>query len=462
MVSAQAIEQNKYFTVSPNTTYSCIYIDLPNDLGVSRTSNTISAIIRSENPWIDTTYTKLAVNPSVATKSPVCFYYKDRSSGDYSFYTIALSSPELNIYKTFDGGICVSKYRDVEISQNITNKTDICSLLSSSNDIFSVQFKNEYMFAESGKTITQNLYITSYAYLEMGVELSSDLQVYPKEQTVSTSPANPTKTIPVTIRTTEEGEYYVNAKVKIKGCALVSCQKDTRMMISVGENVKSGFDLSVVPNSINIEKPDKIKFTLIISNHETQKDFNIRVSSDPSAKLEPASANVRVMPNDDYETVFEVTPSSENDLYTISFNVEADNLEQMVTAYLSVGEMVSDIQREEDSILSKTTDQSLRNSIASATQNWIKNHDNATYGSDLKEYEGLKNTLENAKKTIGSNTNQTNPPSNNQPSGGEEFNWLLYIVPVAILIVVVIFILYKKSKTVRDIEYPGFEEFGRE
>jgi ATP-dependent Zn protease len=122
--------------------------------------------------------------------------------------------------------------------------------------------------------------------------------------------------------------------------------------------------------------------------------------------------------------------------------------------------MVRDAKRDADEILNSAVDESVKKDVLSATNNWLKKHSNVSYGSDLKEYEDLKDVFENAKKAAGKNV--TTPQYDQKQESDKGANWLVYVIPTIIFIGIIIFILYKKSKTVKEIEYPTFDEYGRE
>ena len=108
---SEALESDLYFSIPPDSQYNCIDVNLPQDLGTETVAGQVSSYIeleRAKNPWADVTYSKAELRPGMQTKSPVCFYHPEAKEGDFSFYTIELSSQDLGVSKEISGGFCVS------------------------------------------------------------------------------------------------------------------------------------------------------------------------------------------------------------------------------------------------------------------------------------------------------------------------------------------------------------------
>ena len=124
--AAGALDDNLYFSVSPESSYSCIEVNLPQDLGKDITSAIDSYIEldKAKNPWADVTYNKVGLRPGMQTKSPVCFYHPGAKEGDFSFYSIELTSQELGVSREINGGFCLSSTEDADTLPETSNICD--------------------------------------------------------------------------------------------------------------------------------------------------------------------------------------------------------------------------------------------------------------------------------------------------------------------------------------------------
>ena len=70
-----ALEDNHYFSVNESGEYSCIYVNLPQDLDVNTVSSPIKSVISSDkvnSPWIDTTESTVTINPGMLLAVIAC------------------------------------------------------------------------------------------------------------------------------------------------------------------------------------------------------------------------------------------------------------------------------------------------------------------------------------------------------------------------------------------------------
>jgi len=460
-LSAYSLENNMYFSVDPYTEYICVYVNLPQDLGLASVENNVESIIEAEadeSPWIDTTYNKVVINPGVLNKNPVCFYHAGKGEGDFSFYKLNIYSPDAGVSNEMSGGLCISEYGDVDSGLNASKTTDICELLNDNADLFDLQFKHKTTFANPGETLTKTMYLTSYAKLNVDLALITTLQNDFGSQTVSTSPEHPLVSKNFKIKApNKEGEYSVIILARVRGCGLSLCEKEVEGRIRVQEGyTKSGFETTVIPKNINIKEAKETIYRLMITNHDETKEFSIETSSDPSVKIDPKSITTMVSRDEEKTLTFKITPSSSGpELYRIYFKVKTSDSEKMVNAYLTVGELLTDAFRESTELEGKTKDPNIKDAIKLATNRFAEAYNTTSYGDDIDDYKDFKDEMEKAKKSLeeGNGGNGKIQP----PEAGQGIDWIWFAIPVIIIALLLLFFIYKKSKVVSEFEYPRFE-----
>ncbi len=466
-----AIENNQYFTIDPNETVKCISINLPQDLGISLVNETKQAIIEAESSWLRISYNKVTIHPGVINKNPLCFYPPSSEEGQHTFYRIKVYSPDLDLMNDVKGGFCVSRYEDVDSGVEADETTNICRMMGSNSDIFDIQFKEDISFVKPGERLSKTIYVTSYANTSINLRLVTNLQTDFSSETITTSSEHPTSMKRFKVLIPEgEGNYTIKVIGEIVGCQSEFCRKEAETIIKVRENyTRSGFSASVIPRNINIKKTQSADFRVLVTNYDADKEFRIGVTSDPSIPVSPSNTSVMIGEEEEKTIRFTSTiGSEEKGLYKIYFNIKTEDGERLLTAYLSVGEFLSDSLRDIDNI-NENSNQNTRNEIENAFNQWKNSYNNSGYGDDIDEYEKFRNEIKNAQGdggnggdnngntsgNTGGNNNYTPSPS----SGG--FDWTLVIIPIIIAVVVVVFFIYKKSHVTEDDgyaeSYSGFQ-----
>ncbi len=477
IASAAALEDNNYFSVSENGTYSCIFVNLPQDLDVNTVDSSISSIIFSDkekSPWIDTTENEFVINPGMLTRVPVCFYHKGLKEGDYSFYELNLSSNELGLSKGVKGGVCITDYEDVDSADNADENTNICDLLNNRADIFDAQFRYPYMEARPGEVIKNSVYVTSYAKIRIQFSMETDMDNDLSKWTATADPANPMNSKSFSVKAPDyEGTYNMILRAHILGCELDLCRSTVIGRVKVSQNAtRTGFVANVVPKNLNIKDASNISLKLLITNYEEEMNFSISASSEPGMDISPQKKEVRIKQNSFASIDFIAVPASGKDtLYEINFDILSDkNEEHTTTAYISFGELLSDAKREAEEIIEdarKSGDKDTETFVLEKLNDWEEERENLDYGEELGSYEDFKKSLEEAKKgninktTDKNDQNETTsrPPVKYQEDETAEFNWLLVIIPLIIVIAIVVVFIIKKSQNVSEkYEYPGFDE----
>ncbi len=453
---ANALDSGLIFSAEPGADYKCVYINLPQDLGLSsvdRESETIIQADRSSNPWVDTTYSRVVMTPGILNKNPVCFYYSDKQEGEFSFYSISLSSDELGVSNSISGGLCVSNYADVDTGVDATNTTDICRLLSENSDIIDLSFGEDVTQAKPGEVVTKTLYITSYAELRIRLSIATNLQNDFGDPILTTSPSKPTATKTFKIKAPEsEGEFEFTVLAQAEGCSIQACKKQKQGILAIDENAKEGFSVSVIPRNINLKEAGEVTFRVVISNRGDTQNFTIEPAPEPSMGIEPQGKTISVDQNEEKTAVFTATPGG-GELYRIDFKITTPDAESVITSYVSVGELLSDAKRYAEDA-EKTATPDIKEEIRKARKAYEQSYNETSYGEDLQAQEDFLNTIDELKtkaEATDKNVTQANP----QEDG---FNWAFVTVPVVIIAALaLVFVAFRKAKrTASGDEYGGY------
>ncbi len=451
---ASSLESGTVFSVEPGTGYKCVYVSLPQDLGVSYLENTTETIIeadREESPWVDLTYSSVVMEPGVLNKNPVCFYYTGKEEGDFSFYRIRLVSRDLGLSSDISGGFCVSDYEDVDTGVEVTNETDMCELMNENADIIDLSFEEDVTYAKPGEIVTKTLYVTSYANLRIRLSIATNLQNDFGEPVVTTSPSKPTAVKTFKVKVPErEGDFQIIVRAVAEGCDIQACRKQKSTTLSVTTAEKKGFTASVIPKNINLKEAQETRFRVVISNYDETRDFLIEVSPEPRVRVDPESKTIRVEKGREKTAVFSILPEKEK-LYRIEFKITTEGAEKLLTSYISIGELLTDAIR-----YAETTEREhpgIREEIRNAREEYESRYNRtASYTEVIEEYEDFRNTLDDMKKKAEKPGEK--PAGETEEGGG--FSWTLIAVPLIVVVVLVLlFVAYKKTKVSRQ-EYSGY------
>ena len=182
-----------YFTVAPNSTGE-VYFILPDDVGAGL--GKADYFITTTTSWpVDLTEQTVATEENNTAIIPIKFYSSGKKEGDCSNYTVSISAPSLKLSKTWKGGVCLSKYMDVDISK----AGDAKSVLNGNVDLFSAGFQTYTKSAMPGETVQVEVLVQSQAILTIDLTLQSQASLDPKSFTVQTSQGSQYKSIIVNL-----------------------------------------------------------------------------------------------------------------------------------------------------------------------------------------------------------------------------------------------------------------------
>jgi len=454
----------------PADSVECVNIFLPDDSGYTGSGSIEYVLTCSPGPsmsWGDLTEQRVWTDENNTVLVPVCFSTFGRENGTCSdTFTISISAPSEGISKTFMGGVCVSGYRDVDTNPPQPGQ-DPGDVLNNNVDIFAMAFTTPTIYATPGEQVVWNLNIESYAdvIIDLSVQTTT-LSVTPAQSSVSLSDSLPRKQINYTVQAPgQAGTYDFNITGTIRGCSSGFCSRKVkgRLIVTDTPPQQTGFSVSIFPENINVEELEPVSYQFMIHNRGTERTFSVEMNVPEGIQTTFVPQNITVGADTDSTIMFSVTPANVSSFYVITLSAKHVNITKQATAYLSTNEMLTDAARAADRVTGSTTDQRIINDVNSAVDNWYNNYRNSNYGENLEEYSNLQHTLNSAGQHSGNHTqNQTvqdqGSPSQDtgqQPQGMDLFGkdlWILIAV-IAAIVAVLLFIVFKKTKSAAEVEY---------
>ncbi|MEM5812175.1 MAG: hypothetical protein QW286_00495 [Candidatus Aenigmatarchaeota archaeon] len=442
--SALRLTDGLFFTVAPNST-SEIYFILPDDVGAG--SGKADYKIKTSTNWsVDLTEQDVFTEENNTVIIPIIFYSSGKKEGDCSNYTISVSAPKLMTSKVWRGGVCLSRYMDVDISKT---GSDPKKVLNENVDLFSIGFLSYTKNSKPFEPVSIELLLQSQATLTIDVKVTSDFPFEKKDFVIQTSPASQYITIYLNGTANSSGTYYVSAEARARNCTLPSCTKQTAMKIIVSESEPSeGFSVSLFPDNLAIKKVEPLTYRFAIQNNYKeglQFLVNVEVPFDLDSSL--LLETVTVSPLSQKIVDFTVNPRNQTGFYEIKATASARGMKKTASAYLSVNEMVSDVYRNAEDALS-VANSSVKKDIEKAVRNWYSSYMKSEYGSNITGYSSLQDAIDDAKRqTLTKNESCIDSGEDIEIESQEGQNNLVFVIPLICVAVLIIFLLFRKRNT---------------
>lgn len=470
--SAQSyrLKDNLYFAMT-NESIECIDIILPDDSGFMGLGEFEYRIICTSN-WSDLTEQIIRTDENNTVRIPICFSGFGRPIGECSPpFTISIQSELLGIESNSTGGICISMYPDVDVSEEeAEDEDDVRDIINSEFDLFDVGLSPERMHSEPGQSLTCSLLVQSQAEITIDLEVvSNGLSISPASRTVTTSESNPYHTIYLSLDAPEEnGEYGFEVRAAARDCEGMYCSKTARGTVVVNDTLPdTGFLVYIFPEGINVKKPGPVNYMLTIQNYGKDRTFSASIDIDPDTTNDFPSEDIFVVADTHKAIDFTITPEKVSTLYDIDVTVSFGGIEKKVSSTLSTNEMLTDSLREADYL--KDQDQGLSDDVDSSLDDWYSSYRNSDYGEDTVNYNSLKDAFSNIEEQI--NTSQ--PPEDNGdgyvpdddngyvPDDEQEdpMAWVWSILPIIVIAaaaVVIVAAMMKKSRSSEEAEESYF------
>ncbi len=437
---AQALMDNFYFTIPPEDS-RCITTRLPIDLNtLSKGYYTLETA--SDFP-VNLEYIKTFAEAVNIVRVPICFYSQGKQEGDFSYYTIKASA--MSLYREFQGGICVSGRQDVE-SREPGEGQSPCELINGYEDLFYISFLEPVQWALPGTSINYTLLVQSMNSLDLDITFSSGLQLNPQRVSVRIPETGRAEPVSLEVKAPNSGEHEIKARARAKigdrYCDIPFCLMEANTTLSVGSLVRSGFGVFTFPQFLSVDFAEAIPYTIFIENRDDEAGFNVQIRLPEGLQADWTRKTVSVKKDERKELGVNITPlSQEPGQYTIEFSVSSGGIEQSQEAYLSVKEIESDILRRWDVIkrnLSEVKRQELDFEIDKLLADYRAG------GFDPDNYRKMDTLLEDAEGF--------KPPVNGKKQEPQPLNPLLIAIPLIAVILVLVYMFYKKSRPFEERE----------
>lgn len=435
MVPAHALMDNFYFTMPPDSS-SCFPVRLPVDLNTLArgyyTLNTTSGFP------LNLGYVRTFAEAVNVVKVPLCFYSRGKEEGDFAYYTIRAGA--LGLYSEFGGGICVSGGRDRE-SREPREGQNPCGLINGYEDLFYISFLGNVQWALPGTRINYTLLVQSMKPLDLEITFESGLQMTPGKVSVRIPETGRAEPVIVEVRAPNSGEHEIRARARVKlggeYCGIPFCMMEAKARLIVGEAFGSGFEVFVFPQFLSLEFAKPVPYTIFIENRDQEGSFTVETEPPGGLEADWTRKTLSIRKDERKELSLNITPQiQEAGDYTITFRVSSGGIEKFQEAYLSVRETESDILRRWN-LVKGNISEPRREKIEFEVDRFIADY--RMKGLDFEDYRRIDALLKDAEQGI-------ETPAEGQPGEPQPLNPLLIAISVLAIILILIFMFYKKSK----------------
>lgn len=443
--AAQAVPlgENLYISLPPET-IQCVDIWLPDAAGLFTPGLRPYELLTDSN-WGDLTEQTVNTDENNTVKVPLCFSSYGRSEGQCSnTYTLSISTPGLSKY--FGGGVCISKFPDVEYAKPKPGEGPQ-EVLNNNADIFAMAFRNPSVTIKSGETAAFQLLIESYASVTLDL-VSEGLS--PAKKTVSLSPSNPKTSLEFTA--SKEGDVSVTAT--IRNCKGSSCSHSASGKATPPGASFTGFSASIFPLTLNIKNLDPVNYELTINNFGDKADFEVQLFTPEGMENNFKKQSFSVEGKKTIE--FQVTPKNTSTMYEFFALVTSGDDSKEASATLSTNELLTDALRRAEA--AKSSNPNAAEEIDAELDSWYKKYKQTAYGEELGEYAELQRSID--KLAVPENVpkqNNTTPPPLPQPQPEPEQDYTLILVAVIAAAIILVAVFYFKKPRKKEIDVPELE-----
>lgn len=444
---ALRISDNMHFTILENG-FQCVDVILPDDALVFERGTFEYYLTMEPEPirtWGDLSEQIVRTDENNTVLIPICFSRFGLGPGNCSEpYTFSIDVPELEINRSFSGGVCISEYQDLDFGQG-----DSWEILTLDSDIFDIGFSDTVVHSQPEQVVDFDLLIQSYAEIDLDLQVLSTLAVNPQQDSVSLGPSNPLATRSFSVTSpSQEGEYTLSIKGTIRDCDGLFCEKEAQASLMVSQDTPdlTGFSVSLFPSNLNVREYNPVECQFRIENHDSQENFTISISIPPEMATTFEPGTLVVPPGEDRTMAFTVTPSPEKDFYVIRVNAESGGITRYDVATLSVGEMLGDADMSLNDFSNSEPD--TLDQVNNALDEFQNTYANTDYGQELNAFTDLQDTLNTARqnRTTDNITNNINGQNGNTPEPQGINIWIIIGI-VAVVVVLLIVYALKKSQT---------------
>ena len=415
--TAQGIKDNFYFTIEPEKEF-CLPVNIPQEfLSFDQGLYTINLTTDLETNF---RYIQTEASGKNTIEFPLCFSARGKKEGDFSEYYLDLSPS-----RRVRGGVCITNISGVNIISNL-NKSSPCSLINSHIELIDLSIVPSTYYTGEGEG-KLSLYLKSPEDIDVEIDLKSNLVQAGKQ--IARLEKNRIKKIELPFNA-QKGNYYVNASAQVifdrKYCEFPFCTARARGEVFVDGVRETGWkaDIPFVIQSLN--SPGKVEFIINIRNFEEARDFEIEILDSPGVRSNIRKETYKVGKGENKGIVLEFTPEVfEAGIKTVDVIIRGDT-EKRERLYIMMKEASSDLKR---LIQDLDLDKQEKDKILSIL--------NKIDSFDPQKYTDVYNIL---------NDTETKPPEVKVEK--QDIDPLYIVIPLVVLIIVLVFFLFKKRKSV--------------
>jgi len=372
--------------------------------------------------WIDNHFTSFVAGPDNIIVVPICFSAKGRKVGNQANIHVTVSTPSSGNL-TYDYGICVSKYEDVDIVEGEATG-DACDRMGGHTDIFSAALAQPERYADPGEIVTYTLVLDSGLPLTLEIAKGTEAMRITASKTSVEAGAGQQQ-VPLQIAApSTAGDYDFIVMVSVQGCNIADCQKAVRGVLhvrKVAEKPQAGFYAWLTPETKSIIGQQSTMYVLKFQNYGDSQQLTASVSLEAGLESDFSPYSVYLSKGESKSITFTVRPTTtDRKTYKLSAVVTGDDgTKRSADAWLTVDEMVADASK---------LDQ----------DGFIAEYD-AGGGASLEDWEELRSVTGAAPAGGGE------IPIGPEPAPGPNIFLWAVIGIVVVVIVLMIIIIYKKT-----------------
>jgi len=387
---------------------------------------TLTAFEPASGGWIDNHFTSFIAGPENIIFVPICFSAVGRRTSENANIRVVVSTPTSGNV-TYDYGICVANYEDVDVIEGKAASGNACDAMAGHTDIFTASLAQPEMYANPGESVSYTLMLDSSLPLELSISRGAEeMRILASKTSVEAGGGQQSVTIQLTAPNTP-GDYAFSVVISVQGCSIADCRREVKGILHVKaqqQRPQAGFYVWLTPQvSSTIGQTDK-EYNVQVQNYDEGQEVTVTVNLDDGLESNFAPYTTFLEKGDSKRITFTVKPATaERRTYKIEATATGVGGVSMKSdpAWLTVDEMVADADK-----LGKAA--------------FIAAYDE-TGGAGLTELEELKSGTEPV--TPGNN----GTPGNDGTSPPAGTNVLLYIVigVVAAVALILVFIIYKRT-----------------
>ena len=424
------------FLVVPSNAQAALYFSMPPDSetcitqsfgynGIGEYTLTVDDPGYAEGkPWVDNHYTQFHARLDNIVVVPLCFSTYGRTDMEQARIKVTVSTPSGT--ETYDYGVCVSDYSDVDYFSSV--QEEVCRAMAESTDIFSASFVQSDKYANPGETVNFTLLIDSDISLSMGLAKSSGSVSLVADKSNVQLGSGPEEVNIRVVAPSAPGDYEFGVMVSAEGCSLADCRREAIATVHVAGMPNSSFDMWLAPENKNIVGVQSTQYSLTVQNYGPRQTFSLAISIPNGVESDFILHSVPLEQGVPYTNYFNVRPkSSQKSSYKITATVTAaDGVKKSLNSWLTVDEMVGDAQR----------DAAVNPNNRAAADEFTNDYNSG--GVTLDEWNGYKSVT-------GAATGGNETGGGEVPEGPNMLLWVVVAV-IVIAVVVLVFILYSRTR----------------